>query len=206
MRRLYLLLFLSSGCIMTLELVAGRLLAPVVGVSLFTWTGIIGACLCGMSFGSLFGGWLADQGEPRRWLGHFFLMGAGLVAALLLAQPFLGAAVRLFAGLGLSPLVGIFALSMLLFGVPCFFMAAISPLAYKLALRDTNKVGTTVGRLAASGIAGSILGTYATGFWLIPPTGCSFRSLQSVGNRTEASLNETEAQICSIHRLRPGTT
>ena len=167
----YLLLFVSSGCIMTLELVAGRLVAPFIGVSLYTWTGIIGACLTGMSFGSLFGGWLADRGEPNRWLSRLFLTGAALVAALLMFQPLIRLTAKAVMALNLSPLVGIFALSMLLFGIPCFFMAAISPLVYKLALPDRSRVGRTVGRLSASGIAGSIVGTYATGFWLIPSFG-----------------------------------
>lgn len=165
------LLFVSSGCIMTLELVAGRLVAPFIGVSLYTWTGIIGACLTGMSFGSLFGGWLADRGEPKRWLSRLFLTGAALVAALLMFQPLIRSTARAVINLDLSPLIGIFGLSMFLFGVPCFFMAAISPLVYKLALPDRSRVGRTVGRLSASGIAGSIVGTYATGFWLIPSFG-----------------------------------
>lgn len=171
MWRYYLLLFLSSGCIMTLELLAGRLLAPYIGVSLYTWTGIIGACLTGMSIGSLFGGWLADKADPRRLLSGMLLVGAGLVAGFLLFHPFISSVAEAVRMLGLNPLLGIFFLSMLLFGVPCFFMAAVSPVAYKLALKDPSKVGSTVGRLSASGIAGSIAGTYATGFWLVPTFG-----------------------------------
>jgi hypothetical protein len=34
--------FISSACIMVLELVAGRIIAPNVGVSLYTWTSVIG--------------------------------------------------------------------------------------------------------------------------------------------------------------------
>ena len=35
--------FISSFCVMVIELVAARLLAPYIGVSLYTWTSIIGA-------------------------------------------------------------------------------------------------------------------------------------------------------------------
>ncbi|MFZ5817804.1 MAG: fused MFS/spermidine synthase [Bacillota bacterium] len=166
----YLLLFVSSGCTMTIELVAGRLVAPYVGVSLYTWTGIIGACLTGMGLGSLAGGWLADRGEPRRWLARLFLVASGLVG-LLLFQPLIEGMTQSQVFLQMPPLMGIFNLSMLLFGLPCFFLAAISPLVYKIALQESSRLGTTVGRLAASGIAGSILGTYLTGFWLIPTFG-----------------------------------
>lgn len=166
----YLLLFLSSGCTMTIELVAGRLIAPYVGVSLYTWTGIIGACLSGMGLGSLVGGWLADRGEPRRWLSRMFLLASGLVA-LLLFQPLIEGVTQSHLFRTMPPLFGIFSLSLLLFGLPCFFMAAVSPLIYKIALEESSRLGTTVGNLAASGLAGSILGTYATGFWLIPTFG-----------------------------------
>lgn len=166
----YLLLFLSSGCTMTIELVAGRLVAPYIGVSLYTWTGIIGACLSGMGIGSLVGGWLADRGEPRRWLSRMFLFASGFVA-LLLFQPLIATVTHSAFFQRMPPLFGVFSLSLLLFGLPCFFMAAISPLVYKIALQDSSRFGTTIGNLAASGIAGSILGTYATGFWLIPTFG-----------------------------------
>jgi len=43
------IVFVSSACMMILELVAGRIMAPYVGVSLYTWTGVIGVILAGMS-------------------------------------------------------------------------------------------------------------------------------------------------------------
>ena len=51
----YLIVFISSACIMILELVAGRIIAPYVGVSLYTWTSVIGVVLAGISLGN-FGG------------------------------------------------------------------------------------------------------------------------------------------------------
>ncbi len=167
----YLLLFVSSACVMTIELVAGRVVAPYIGVSLYTWTGIIGACLTGMSFGHLTGGWLADRGDPRRWLPRVFFAAALLTSVLFAARPAIGGLAEAMGANKVPPLVGIFALSTLFFGLPCFFLSAVSPLVYKMSLRSEKQVGMTLGRLAASGIAGSIAGTYATGFWLIPAFG-----------------------------------
>lgn len=167
----YSLLFVSSMCLMTIELVAGRVVAPYVGVSLYTWTGIIGACLTGMSFGHLAGGWLADRGDPRRWLPRMFFAAALLTSLLFLARPAIGAMADALSANHVPPLAGIFILSTLFFGLPSFCLAAVSPMVYKLALRGDSRVGSTVGRLAASGVAGSIAGTYATGFWLIPAFG-----------------------------------
>jgi spermidine synthase len=167
----YLLLFVSSACLMTVELVAGRVVAPYIGVSLYTWTGIIGACLTGMSLGHLFGGWLADRGDPRRWLPYMFFSAALLTSVLAVARTAIGALADAMSNHHVPPLIGIFALSTLFFGLPCFFLAAVSPLVYKVRLQTDSRVGVTVGRLAASGVVGSIAGTYATGFWLIPAFG-----------------------------------
>lgn len=52
----YLLVFVSSSCTMVIELVASRFIAPRVGVSLYTWTSVIGVILAGISLGNYLGG------------------------------------------------------------------------------------------------------------------------------------------------------
>ncbi|MEW7981963.1 MAG: hypothetical protein G8D28_09635 [gamma proteobacterium symbiont of Phacoides pectinatus] len=66
-------IFLSSAflLVLVLEMVAGRLIAPYVGVSLYTWTSVIGVILAGLSLGNWIGGVWADRGGGER--------GAGLV-------------------------------------------------------------------------------------------------------------------------------
>ena len=44
-----LIVFVSGACSMVLELVAGRIIAPYVGVSLYTWTSVIGVVLAVLS-------------------------------------------------------------------------------------------------------------------------------------------------------------
>jgi predicted membrane-bound spermidine synthase len=58
--------FVGSGCLLVLELVAGRLLAPTLGVSLYTWTSVIGVVLAGVSLGNFVGGRLADRSPSGR--------------------------------------------------------------------------------------------------------------------------------------------
>jgi predicted membrane-bound spermidine synthase len=48
--------FISSLCIMVVELVAGRLIARHVGSSLYTWTSVIGIVLAGIAAGNYIGG------------------------------------------------------------------------------------------------------------------------------------------------------
>ena len=54
-------IFLSSAGLMVLEIAAGRLLAPYIGVSLYSWTAIIGVVLAGIAFGTWLGGRYADR-------------------------------------------------------------------------------------------------------------------------------------------------
>jgi predicted membrane-bound spermidine synthase len=85
-RTAYLIVFLASFCGMALELTASRVLAQMLGVSLFTWTGIIGVMLAGTALGNLTGGQLADR--PARTTGWL----AGAAAAVLVAGGGLGVA------------------------------------------------------------------------------------------------------------------
>jgi len=48
-------------------------MAPYVGVSLYTWTSIIGVVLAGISIGAYLGGMLADRFQPPKpWLAPLF--------------------------------------------------------------------------------------------------------------------------------------
>ena len=62
------LVFLASGAVLVLEILAVRLLAPYVGLTLETTTSIIGAALAGIAAGAAAGGWLADRIDARRLL------------------------------------------------------------------------------------------------------------------------------------------
>src|SRR5215212_11462341 len=75
--------FLGSGSLLVLEIVAGRLIAPSVGVSLYTWTAVIGVVLAGITIGNYLGGRLADQ-RPSRTVLSLIYLGASAASALIL--------------------------------------------------------------------------------------------------------------------------
>jgi spermidine synthase len=158
----YLTVFLSSACIMILELVAGRIIAPYVGVSLYTWTSVIGVVLTGISIGNYLGGWLADRAASLRLLGIIFLLG-GLSSLGILAVDTVG----LLAPGDWPVVIEILIVTGALFFLPCVILGTISPIVAKLAVRDLRRTGITVGRIYAAGTVGSIVGTFATGFFLI---------------------------------------
>jgi len=161
-----LIVFISSGCIMILELVAGRIIAPSVGVSLYTWTSVIGVILAGISVGNYIGGRLADRWASPRLLGLMFFL-AGLTALGVLAIDQLNPMDYVEWPLILE----ILALIAALFLIPCSILGTVSPIVVKLAMRDLARAGRTVGQIYAFGSVGSIVGTFLTGFWLISQFG-----------------------------------
>lgn len=157
-----LIVFLASACIMILELVAGRIIAPYMGVSLYTWTSVIGVVLAGISLGNYLGGHLADRWGSLPLLGGIFVA-AGLSAFLILTVDLLSQVVPGHWSLVLQILV----MTTALFFLPCTILGTISPVVAKLAVRDLAHTGSTVGKIYAAGALGSIVGTFATGFLLI---------------------------------------
>jgi spermidine synthase len=96
----------------------------------------------------------------------------GLAGLAVLAIPFvdetvLEAVVGWDAGPRLNPLLA----SVILFGPVSVVMACVTPIAVRLRARSLSRVGRTAGRLFSVSTAGSIAGTLATAFFLIPEFG-----------------------------------
>jgi MFS family permease len=159
----YPIVFIASGCTLVLELVAGRIMAPFVGVSIQTWTSVIGIVLAGISLGNYLGGLLADRRGSDRTLG--LLLAAGGLTSL--------AVLPLASGLGpLTPrsyplVVRIVLLTTLLFFAPSLFLGMVTPVAIRSALDDLAGAGRVVGRMYAASTAGSLAGAFLTGFVLV---------------------------------------
>lgn len=155
------LVFFTSASVLVLEILAGRLLAPYIGITLETFTAIIGTVLAGIALGSWGGGQAADRGRPQMLLGPL-LIGGGVLALL---APTIVAAVGPFVERG-GP-IEIVILTGLAFFAPALVLSAISPVVVKLQLTSLEETGTVVGRLSAVGTAGALFGTFITGFLLI---------------------------------------
>jgi spermidine synthase len=149
----------TSASVLVLEILAGRLLAPYVGVSLETYTGIIGTVLAGIALGAWAGGTLADRMDPRRLIPMLLLGGGALALASIPIVRSVGAA----AGSGATVLV----LATVGFLPSAAVLSAVPPVVVKLQLHDLAVTGSTVGRLSAYGTAGAIVGTFLTGFVLV---------------------------------------
>ena len=154
--------FIASFCTLVIELVAGRIMAPYVGVSLYTWTSIIGVVLAGISIGAYLGGRIADRYPRSSTLGWLlFLSGLGAFSISPLTNLIGGAQFQT------SLMTRILLITALIFFVPSCLLGMISPVVVKLTLNNLEKAGNVVGKIYAFSTLGSILGTFATGFYLI---------------------------------------
>jgi SAM-dependent methyltransferase len=151
----------TSAAILVLEILAGRLLAPYVGVSLDTYTGIIGTVLVGIAIGAWVGGIAADRTNPRALIPVLLVLGGALAIATIPTVRALGSA-GASTGLG-----GILVLTAVGFLPSATVLSAVPPAVVKLQLRSLDTTGATVGRLSAYGTAGAIVATFLTGFVLV---------------------------------------
>jgi spermidine synthase len=154
------LVFFTSASVLVIEILAGRLLAPYLGVSLEVFTGIIGVILAGISLGAWLGGRAADRMDPTRLPGPLMIAG-GLTA--ILSPPIID---LLGPNLGVDPFSIVF-LAAVGFVVPAALLAAVTPVIVKIRLSSLTETGSVVGGFSAIGTAGAIAGTFVTGFFLI---------------------------------------
>jgi len=149
---------------MVTQLVASRLSAPYIGTSHATWTAIIGVTLAGIALGNYIGGRLADGSCSRRRLATLLIIAALVEGSVLLASPLVGSS-GLLAGLPQPAriLVHVF----VVFLPPFTCLGTISPVIARRALNYGAATGRTMGDVYAASIAGSILGTLITGYFLL---------------------------------------
>ena len=160
--RANIVVFVASFCMLVIEIVAGRIMAPYVGVSLYTWTSIIGVVLAGISIGAYLGGLIADRYPRPATLGWLlFISGLGALSISPLTNLVGGAQFQT------SLMVRILLITTIIFFVPSCLLGMISPVVVKLTLKNLAKTGNVVGKIYAFSTLGSILGTFATGFFLI---------------------------------------
>jgi MFS family permease len=154
--------FVAAGAVLMLEILAVRLLAPYVGLTLETTTAIIGAALGGIAAGAALGGYFADRTDTRLLVVGLFIAGGLLTLLTVPIVHWLGPGARGdgdFAALGITLIALVPAAATL---------SAISPAVAHLQLHDLGASGTIVGQLTGWGTAGALVGTFGTGFLLVP--------------------------------------
>ncbi len=184
--------FLSSALLLVLEIVAARLIAPYVGVSMYTWSAVIGIVLAGLSVGNALGGAWADRRATAGAAGGVLLL-SGLAS---LAIPWiLWLIASRLEQIELSILSTSLVLVMALFLLPAILIGIVTPLLTTLALAQSERTGHIVGMMHALSATGSIIGTFAAAWWLIP----------ALGSRNVVLVSGVSLFLCGLVLMTPLT-
>ena len=155
--------FGTGAAVMVVEILGTRVIGPVFGVSLFVWAALLAVTLGSLAIGYYAGGVLIDRSPRARLLGTIVTVSGcllGLVPAL--SHAVLGACQNL--GPRWGPLVS----ATFLFAPCLIVLGMVGPVTARLATDDVRATGHRVGGIYAISTAGSLIGTLATAFGLVP--------------------------------------
>jgi spermidine synthase len=176
-RRAVLFAFAVSGATaMTLQVLWTRALAVIIGSSIFSFTIILLAFLVGLGAGSAtFGRLVTRFRDPVRGLALTHL---GIVACIGLSYLITDRLPFIFTYLLSSTMVSADAVLTCQFALACltvlpstFLMGAIFPITVRVVTSDLATVGRDVGFAYALNTVGAIIGSFFSGFVILPSLG-----------------------------------
>ena len=155
---------------MIFELAGSRMMAPYFGGSIYVWTGIIGVIMGSLALGYWYGGRLADKKSSYEIYSIVIFAGA---IAIYWAMFFKDGIPKVIQALGMPIESGALVASLLMFAPASIILGIVSPYAVRLKIVSVESSASTVGNLYALSTVGSIAGTFAAGYFLIPFLGTS---------------------------------
>lgn len=165
--------FSCGALVMIFEIIGSRILSPFLGASTYIWTSLIGVILASLSLGYWLGGRIADKRPDVKYLASVILVASGLISLTALTKEIvLSMIADIPTGLEIKTVIA----AILLFAPASVCLGFVAPFAVRLKMTSVETTGQTVGRLYALSTIGSIVGTFAAGFLLIPFLG-SVRTL-----------------------------
>lgn len=161
---IFTLAFSSGFCIMGIELLGGRILAPFFGSSVHIWGSIITVFMLSLSIGYLLGGKLSTKSASLSRYGSIFVVAGLLVIPVaLFANDIMEAIFLLIEDTRYGSLLAASAL----FLFPTIVLGMISPYSVRLLITSQNESGQVAGVLFFVSTLGSALGTIITSFYLV---------------------------------------
>lgn len=173
---LELAVFVCGALLMIFEIIGSRILSPFIGTSTYIWTSLIGVILASLSLGYWLGGKWADRKPDIRILAAVIFLAGGCVSATILAKEIV---LSFIAASGMILEIKSLLAALMLFAPASVALGFVTPYAVRLRMLSVEDSGKTVGRLFAFSTVGSIVGTFAAGFFLIPFVG-SVRTLYMI--------------------------
>ncbi len=168
---LLIIVFITGAAVLVIEVAATRILSVYFGNTIFTVSSVISVILLALSLGYFVGGRLADKRASEYLFFQLIALSGLSVFLLQLLNSILIPSISGMFSLQYGPMVT----SLFLFLFPGFLLGMLSPLVatlQKVRLK-TQGIGQITGDVFFWSTLGSIVGSVATGFYLIPTFGVS---------------------------------
>lgn len=161
---IYLLAFTSGFCIMGIELLGGRILAPFFGSSVHIWGSIITVFMLSLALGYLLGGKFSTRGASLTRYGFIFVIAAITLLPIVTSSEWLMELIFLTIE---DSRYGSLLASMTLFFIPTVILGMLSPYSVRLLVTNSEESGQVAGKLYFVSTLGSAIGTIVTSFYLV---------------------------------------
>ncbi|MBW1829895.1 MAG: fused MFS/spermidine synthase, partial [Deltaproteobacteria bacterium] len=166
----------SGFCALAFEVLWTRTITFYLQASIYAFPTMLATFLCGSAIGTLLIIKFADKQKSAPMLIGILQLLIGIAAILTLWE--FGSIRLLIAKLWatssrdwFSFLANGFVASSIIMFIPTLFMGMIIPLAAKVYAQTLNNIGGNIGRIYAINTAGAVVGSFITGFVLIPLIG-----------------------------------
>lgn len=161
--KLELVNFVTGAAVLAFELVAARVVAPYIGTSIYIWTSIIGVILAALAIGYYMGGKLADIRKRNEDVVLLLISAAAIVLLVnIIKDHLLSSLTANDLPLQWQALI----VSIILFAPTAFLLGMVSPYLARLNITELATSGQRLASVSAWGTAGSIFGTFLTGYVL----------------------------------------
>lgn len=156
--------FISGFCIMTIEMLGARIMAPYFGGSQYVWGSIITIFMLALATGYLLGGRLSTRNPNAVTYALFF------ICAALFSLPIILFADSIMQPIFLNiedPRYGSLLASIIMYFVPTSILGMISPYSVRLLVQSHELSGHMAGQLFFISTIGSAAGTLGTSFYFV---------------------------------------
>lgn len=156
--------FVSGFCIMTIEMLGVRIMAPYFGGSQYVWGSIITIFMLALALGYLLGGRLSMRNPNPVTYAMFFIAAAVFSLPIILFADVIMRPIFLTID---DPRYGSLFASIAMYFVPTCILGMISPYSVRLLVKSHEHSGRMAGQLYFVSTIGSAAGTLGTSFYFV---------------------------------------
>ena len=161
------IIFFTGAVVLSLELLASRILTPFFGVSLYIWTSILSVTLVFLAIGYQFGGWITSKIDSKYYEELFIFI--PFVSSVFILLSTITYPILLPKLINLDLLVGSFIGSFILLSIPLVLMSALNPILISIIKNKNDQSSDSKsGFVLFISTIGSVFGVIFTALVLIP--------------------------------------